>query len=117
MKVLKQPEFDLGPIVEQMGYKPEFKDWTPDRIMTAIRGYRVFLAECKANPETPLTPDRDVDMVWHQHMLNSKRYFDDCRAYFGYYLHHLPKEHQGGHCNVCSDTGIDSRSRAEPLFA
>jgi len=52
--------------------------------------YRQFLQLHKKHPETELIPSRLVDAVWHQHILDSEKYMNDCHALFGSYLHHRP---------------------------
>jgi hypothetical protein len=35
-------------------------------------------------------PSRMIDEFWHMHMLDTRKYFEDCAALFGEYLHHNP---------------------------
>tara|TARA_R110000868_G_scaffold218576_2_gene469241 strand:+ start:163649 stop:164014 length:366 start_codon:yes stop_codon:yes gene_type:complete len=42
-------------------------------------------------PEMVLVPPVLADELWHEHMLHSKKYVEDCDKLFGSYLHH----HQG----------------------
>jgi hypothetical protein len=84
------PAFDLTNVVEQLSHKKEYYYWTPERFESAVLEYRKFLHLCKHNPEARLIPGRDVDTIWHRHMLNSRQYMEDCDRYFGYYLHHNP---------------------------
>jgi hypothetical protein len=37
-----------------------------------------------------LPPTRDIDVLWHAHILDTCRYHEDCELIFGYYLHHYP---------------------------
>lgn len=43
-------------------------------------------------PETlkPIPASYDVDEFWHMHILDTRKYIDDCNAIFGSYLHHYP---------------------------
>lgn len=63
---------------------------TEEIVADCIRKYRNYLALAKMYPGVSLMPCHDVDMVWHQHILNTKQYYDDCTEYFGYMLHHNP---------------------------
>jgi hypothetical protein len=31
-----------------------------------------------------------ADLIWHEHMLDTKRYAQDCGRLFGRFLHHVP---------------------------
>ena len=66
------------------------KDWTDERLLFAIQGYKEFLALCKATPDETHEPTADVDEVWHTHILFTEDYADFCADYFGYFLHHKP---------------------------
>jgi hypothetical protein len=37
-----------------------------------------------------LPPSKDVDEFWHNHILDTKKYREDCQAIFGFYLDHYP---------------------------
>jgi hypothetical protein len=84
------PTFDLSDVVEQLSHKPEYSHWTEARFQTAVQEYCKFLAMHKMYPDRMIIPGRDVDSIWHRHILNTKRYMSDCEAYFGHYLHHSP---------------------------
>lgn len=65
------------------------KGWDEERIAVAISGYKTFLT-CVQNGGD-LTPESDVDAVWHEHILHTKRYAQDCESIFGAFLHHDPE--------------------------
>ena len=90
VKTPQLPTFDLSYVVDQLSHKPEYSGWTPGRFEIAEKEYRRFLTLCKMHPDQPITPGRDVDSIWHRHILNTKRYMVDSQDYFGYYLHHSP---------------------------
>lgn len=71
------------------------QEWTRERIEKAVQRYLAFWQHCKEHPHDRLDPDNhDVDVIWHAHILHTKRYADDCQAYFGHFLHHTPVEHE-----------------------
>lgn len=37
-----------------------------------------------------LPPSNDIDVFWHYHILDTRKYHADCQKIFGYYLHHNP---------------------------
>lgn len=54
--------------------------------------YRQHLARCKADPNASNFPTRKADKFWHAHILHTRLYHEFCEEYFGYYLHHTPKQ-------------------------
>jgi len=52
--------------------------------------YKKFLTLKLLNPDTALVPNQLVDEFWHAHVLDTKRYHEDCQKVFGHYLHHYP---------------------------
>jgi hypothetical protein len=102
------PAMDLSRFIARV--RRENPDWTEQRLVDAERGYREFLLECKSIPNH--RPSRDVDKIWHAHILHTREYIRDTQAYLGYYLHHTPDnggkakagDCQGGGdgCTACS---------------
>ena len=39
---------------------------------------------------SPVVPSKPVDLLWHQHILETKTYFKDMKRIFGRYIHHQP---------------------------
>ncbi|MGB3412454.1 MAG: hypothetical protein WBA45_14800 [Microthrixaceae bacterium] len=52
--------------------------------------YRMFLALLLVYPDEVLVPSKLVDLVWHQHILDTWAYQGDCDRLFGFFLHHFP---------------------------
>lgn len=52
--------------------------------------YRKFLSLHLAHPDTDIVPCKLVDEIWHQHILDTQAYHEDCDVIFGSYLHHFP---------------------------
>ncbi len=50
--------------------------------------YRKFLGLAAKYPEMQLSPARDIDEVWHLHMLQPSAYVEDCNRIFGAILDH-----------------------------
>ena len=50
--------------------------------------YRRFLALVAKYPDEVLAPARDIDEVWHLHMLHPRAYMEDCLRIFGSVLDH-----------------------------
>ena len=87
------PTFDLSYVVEQIlldEKKAGKSALTREHVEDCVRKYRNYLALAKTYRSVPLMPCHDIDLVWHQHVLNTKQYYEDCMGYFGYMLHHNP---------------------------
>jgi hypothetical protein len=57
----------------------------------AIERYRQFLVLHYLYPDRKLVPDRLIDLVWHECVLNTRSYGKNCQDLFGYFLHHDPE--------------------------
>ena len=36
-----------------------------------------------------IVPTKEIDEVWHNHILHTQRYTQDCQAIAGQYIHHM----------------------------
>ena len=70
--------------------EPDSAGWTKDRIDRAEKNYKRYLAVTKALNGYQLVPNGDVDRFWHEHILDTRRYAQDCTELFGGFLHHYP---------------------------
>jgi hypothetical protein len=52
--------------------------------------YRRFLALHLAYPDMDVVPCKTVDEIWHQHILDTAAYRNDCDEIFGFFLDHFP---------------------------
>lgn len=78
---------DLSMIVNKM---ISDQGWTCKDAEKACQLYRNFLFLSAKYPEKRLPPSEDVDEVWHNHVLATKKYMAECDAIFGKYMHHYP---------------------------
>ncbi|MCB9763741.1 MAG: glycine-rich domain-containing protein-like [Alphaproteobacteria bacterium] len=62
--------------------------WSDDELTRAICRYHRFLELVAEDPNRPIAPTRDIDEVWHLHMLSPRAYFEDCQQLFGEILDH-----------------------------
>lgn len=91
-------DLDLSQIEMRMQKKFE---WSAQRTQQAVVGYRDFLSEIHSHPDDCHSPsNQDVDEIWHQHILHTKQYGEDCQLIFGRFVHHAPKGHAAC-CNCC----------------
>lgn len=71
--------------VDEGGY-----GWSMKKIKRAISYYRGFLFLCWKYPDESNVPNKEIDEVWHNHILFTKKYVRDCDDIFGRYVHHNP---------------------------
>jgi len=83
---LNPVSIDLLRAWDRMERKPE--GWTQADAERALRRYERFLVLVAAHPGKSQAPTRDIDEMWHLHMLSPKAYYDDCMRTFGDILDH-----------------------------
>lgn len=67
-----------------------------DLISYGLRDYRQFLYLLVRYPNTPLVPSKLVDLLWHEHILDTRNYERDCLlltdiAGVPRFIHHNPR--------------------------
>jgi hypothetical protein len=70
--------------------EPDGEGWTASKGKRAIDEYRKFLKLNAKYPKNRIVPNRLMDVVWHLHILDTRKYADDCEEVFGKFLHHSP---------------------------
>ncbi|HWM89548.1 MAG TPA: hypothetical protein VN493_02150 [Thermoanaerobaculia bacterium] len=96
---------DLTMIKLKLQDTEEGPGWTPEQCDTVEAEYKRFLGLKRAYPEREIVPDRLVDIFWHQHILDTVKYAEDCQILFGDFLHHYPYFGMNGeedHANLCA---------------
>ncbi|WP_426110683.1 glycine-rich domain-containing protein [Massilia sp. PWRC2] len=82
---------DLSTIRTRLMHPHAGLGWSEARTRAAESAYREFLMFAKLLPQKAAVPSADVDYFWHFHILDTKKYADDCARIFGYFLHHQPE--------------------------
>lgn len=77
---------DLLHAWERSEKKPE--GWTYEDATRALDRYERFLRLAAAYPGVAQAPTRDIDEMWHLHMLSPVAYHRDCMQLFGKILDH-----------------------------
>merc|ERR1740138_1892723 len=54
----------------------------------AIAEYLRFLQLLSEAPRRELIASSDIDLVWHEHLMDTANYAADCMELFGRFLHH-----------------------------
>ena len=63
--------------------------WDEEDAAFAINQYRQYLYLIRKYNKN-ISPTLAIDAVWHNHILDTRKYVQDCQAIFGIYLHHYP---------------------------
>lgn len=66
------------------------ENFSRPRARQAVLEYRAFLDIAVTYPENEVAVTKLADKAWHVHILNTRRYADDCEAICGHFLHHDP---------------------------
>jgi hypothetical protein len=83
-------QLDLSMIKLKLQDKDEGESWSQEYCNEVEIEYKRFLALKRKYPENEIVPNAAIDKFWHQHILDTAKYADDCQNYFGYFLHHYP---------------------------
>lgn len=83
-------QLDLGPIRYKLVLDSDASPWTLERANAVEKQYRAYLALTLAFPERSLAPSKEIDAFWHQHILDTEKYAQDCELICGRFLHHFP---------------------------
>jgi hypothetical protein len=83
-------QIDFGCIAYKLLHPEDGVVWSLEQITQAIEQYRLFLILNYLYPEKIIVPSKAIDRVWHQHILDSAKYREDCQTLFGHFLDHWP---------------------------
>lgn len=84
---------DLSYIVLQMCSKAyPLPRWKLEDAKTCQLLYKRFLWLLILYPDHSLVPTKEIDEFWHNHILHTKRYINDCYQLAGRYIHHHPAD-------------------------
>lgn len=81
---------DLHKIRMKLADPKEGKGYDAAHLDVMEQEYRRFLAMHIAYPEAEVVPCSMVDEIWHQHILDTIAYRQDCEVIFGEFLDHYP---------------------------
>ena len=83
---------DLSPIKAKLMDPIEGQGWSRETVDRVEIAYRRFLqlATAVGDQPHPICPSREIDLFWHQHILDTRKYAADCDRQFGFFLHHFP---------------------------
>lgn len=86
----KLSNIDFGPIAYKLMHPEDGEAWDLARATQAVEQYRRFLFLSKHYPNRKIVPSKEVDEVWHTHILDTAKYREDCDILFGKFMDHWP---------------------------
>ncbi|SNT29845.1 hypothetical protein SAMN05421770_10731 [Granulicella rosea] len=95
----------------------EKRGWSAERAEAARIEYLRFLTLLQTQPGFMVIPwpnaqgEDDLDQFWHQHILDTRKYANDCDLLFGRLMHHNPHVVQG------SEQELESVKKTQRLYA
>jgi len=69
---------------------PEGRGWTQEQADAAETWYKRFLTLHVLYPNHRNVPNSPIDAFWHGHILDTRKYAQDCESMFGRMFHHYP---------------------------
>ncbi len=66
--------------------------WQYNKAKICEQQYRRYLWLLVKYRGEPLVPTKAIDEFWHNHILYTKRYHQDCQQLVGNYIHHHPTD-------------------------
>jgi hypothetical protein len=83
-------EVDFGPIAFKLMNPEEGVSLRLKDVTASIEEYRRFLYLYHLYPDRILVPWKEIDRVWHTHILDTAKYREDCQFLFGQFIDHWP---------------------------
>ena len=89
-RVARIYSMDLEPIIYKLVHSEDGTSLVLEEADDAARRYRQYLELCLRYPDQIIVPTKQIDLVWHSHILDTGKYRQDCDQVFGYFLDHFP---------------------------
>lgn len=81
---------DLTGVKERLSARATGACWARNVVNEVELEYRRFLILNAIYPNKRIAPSPMVDEFWHQHIIDTAKYAEDCNVCLGYFLHHQP---------------------------
>jgi hypothetical protein len=90
-RLSRADDVDMDPVVFKLTHPEQGEaSLSLARADQDVELYRCFLKLCVLYPGRTIVPTREIDHVWHTHLLDTAKYRDDCERIFGQFLDHFP---------------------------
>lgn len=81
---------NLDPIKIKLMDSSSGKGWSRHQCDVVEKWYKRFLTLNFQYPEKTIVPTHEIDEFWHYHILDTRKYAEDCQNVFGSFFHHFP---------------------------
>ena len=82
----KISSMNLEPVIFKLVHEC---DWTLEKALLVEAQYKTFLLMA-LTLSTPTVPTKEIDEMWHNHILDTSLYAFHCKEVFGRFLDHFP---------------------------
>lgn len=108
---------DLDPIKVKLMDASEGEGWSQHFVDKIEEQYRQFL-KLSALSGSVVVPTKLIDTFWHAHILDTRKYAEDCDLIFGHFLHHFPYFGMRGEQDRenLQKSFVDTMKRVEEVF-
>lgn len=86
----KLEQLDVVPIALKLMNPITGYGWSSEQTCKALVRYQTFLLLIHLYPNLRLVPTLEIDQVWHEHILQTRKYREDCQMLFGRFIDHEP---------------------------
>lgn len=105
----------LDSLIEMIDFEPvkvsflrRHPGWCEEEIDLLIFQYRLFLHVKKKFRGRQVMPSAEIDEFWHEHILHTVKYRNDCAEFLGFFLDHTPIDDlTEAECNAIRDETIE----------
>jgi len=87
---------EITALVDSLDFTPiSFKlekeyAWSSESLAMIVPLYKQWLILQACYKTYSIAPSTIIDEFWHMHILDTRKYMEDCQLVFGEYLHHFP---------------------------
>jgi hypothetical protein len=81
---------DLEMVKLKLQHPDEGMGWTKEQCELGELAYKRFLHLNRVAGRRSIVPTKEIDIFWHFHILDTRRYHQDSERLFGRYFHHFP---------------------------
>lgn len=81
---------DLSMVKLKLMDEEEGLGWTREYADLVEQRYRRYLCMVYLSRHGANVPTKEIDEFWHQHILATRAYAEDCENVFGEFIHHFP---------------------------
>lgn len=85
-------KINFEPILAKLCSPERGLNWSKEKAIKSVQEYKRWLLLHILFPNETFAPSENLDIVWHCHILDTRKYVSDCSLMFGkgVFLHHNP---------------------------